>query len=123
MKSPNCSHHWPGCWSRSRWRVVWAGTTMAVAAGAGGVDDDVDVGVVVYMLGNGRGKQRAGRTGGARSVSRWRSSVLSTGERSIATTMIEGGHRVKAGQAVRVLDIPAQRLHGAWDCLHQHASG
>lgn len=81
------------------------------------------VGEVVYMLGNGRGKQRAGRTGGARSVSRWRSSVLSTGERSIATTMMEGGHRVKAGQAVRVLDIPAQRTHGAWDCLHQHASG
>ena len=81
------------------------------------------VGEVVYMLGNGRGKQRAGRTGGARSVSRWRSSVLSTGERSIATTMIEGGHRVKAGQAVRVLDIPAQRQYGAWDCLHQHASG
>ena len=81
------------------------------------------VGEVVYMLGNGRGKQRAGRTGGARSVSRWRSSVLSTGERSIATTMMEGGHRVKAGQAVRVLDIPAQRTHGAWDRLHQHASG
>lgn len=81
------------------------------------------VGEVIYMLGNGRGKQRAGRTGGARSVSRWRSSVLSTGERSIATTMIEGGHRVKAGQAVRVLDVPAQRTYGAWDKLHQHASG
>ncbi|MDD2713013.1 MAG: DUF927 domain-containing protein [Simplicispira sp.] len=81
------------------------------------------VGEVVYMLGNGRGKQRAGRSGGARAVTRWRSSVLSTGERSIATTMIEGGHRVKAGQAVRVLDVPAQRQHGAWDNLHQFATG
>ena len=81
------------------------------------------VGEVVYMLGNGRGKQRAGRAGGARAVTRWRSSVLSTGERSIATTMIEGGHRVKAGQAVRVLDIPAQRQYGAWDNLHQHTTG
>ena len=85
--------------------------------------DPRQVGEVVYMLGNGRGKQRAGRTGSARPVMRWRSSVLSTGERSIATTMTEGGHRVKAGQSVRLLDVPAQRTHGAWDDLHQHASG
>ena len=85
--------------------------------------DPRQVGEVVYMLGNGRGKQRAGRTGSARAVARWRSSVLSTGERSIATTMTEGGHRVKAGHAVRLLDVPAQRQHGAWDTLHHHATG
>ena len=85
--------------------------------------DPRQVGEVVYMLGNGRGKQRAGRTGTARPVMRWRSSVLSTGERSIATTMTEGGHRVKAGQAVRLLDVPAQRTYGAWDNLHQFATG
>lgn len=81
------------------------------------------VGEVVYMLGNGRGKQRAGRTGGARTVARWRTSVLSTGERSIAATMAEAGHRVKAGQAVRLLDIPIRRTHGALDNLHGHANG
>lgn len=85
--------------------------------------DPRQVGEVVYMLGNGRGKQRAGRTGSARPVMRWRSSVLSTGERSIATTMTEGGHRVKAGQSVRLLDVPAQRTHGAWDNLHQFDTG
>jgi len=85
--------------------------------------DPKQVGEVVYMLGNGRGKQRASRTGSARAVTRWRSSVLSTGERSIATTMTEGGHRVKAGQSVRLLDVPAQRTHGAWDNLHHLASG
>jgi putative DNA primase/helicase len=85
--------------------------------------DPRQVGEVVYMLGNGRGKQRAGRTGSARAVARWRSSVLSTGERSIATTMTEGGHRVKAGQSVRLLDVPAQRTYGAWDNLHQFDTG
>lgn len=85
--------------------------------------DPRQVGEVVYMLGNGRGKQRAGRTGSARPVMRWRSSVLSTGERSIATTMTEGGHRVKAGQSVRLLDVPAKRAHGAWDNLHQFDTG
>ncbi len=85
--------------------------------------DPRQVGEVVYMLGNGRGKQRAGRTGSARSVTRWRSSVLSTGERSIATTMTEGGHRAKAGQSVRLLDLPTQRTYGVWDNLHQYGSG
>jgi len=85
--------------------------------------DPRQVGEIVYMLGNGRGKQRAGRTGSARAVVRWRCSVLSSGERSIATTMAEGGHRVKAGQSVRLLDVPAARAHGAWDSVHGDASG
>lgn len=85
--------------------------------------DPREVGAIVYALGNGRGKQRASRTGSARAVSRWRCSVLSSGERTIGTTMVEGGHRIKAGQSVRLLDVPAQRTYGAWDNLHQHASG
>lgn len=85
--------------------------------------DPREVGTIVYALGNGRGKQRASRTGAARSVARWRCSVLSSGERSIGTTMADGGHRVKAGQSVRLLDVPAQRMYGAWDDLHHHVSG
>ena len=75
------------------------------------------------MLGNGQGKQRASRNGSARTTVRWRCIVLSTGEFSIATTMAAGGHRIKAGQSVRMLDVPAQRTHGAWDNLHQASSG
>lgn len=85
--------------------------------------DPREVGAIVYALGNGRGKQRAGRTGSARAVTRWRCFVLSSGERTIATTMQEGGHRAKAGQSVRLLDIPAARSHGAWDTLHDSPSG
>jgi putative DNA primase/helicase len=85
--------------------------------------DPREVGAIVYSLGNGRGKQRASRTGAARAVARWRCSVLSSGERTIGTTMAEGGHRLKAGQSVRLLDVPAQRKYGAWDDLHQHDSG
>jgi putative DNA primase/helicase len=85
--------------------------------------DPKEVGAIVYALGNGRGKQRASRSGSARSVTRWRCFVLSSGERTIGTTMMEGGHRTKAGQAVRLLDIPAARRFGAWDDLHGMASG
>ena len=85
--------------------------------------DPREVGAIVYQLANGVGKQRASRTGSARSVLRWRCFVLSSGERTIGTSMLEGGHRIKAGQSVRLLDVPAQREYGAWDNLHGHVSG
>ncbi len=85
--------------------------------------DPREVGAIVYSLGNGRGKQRSSRTGRARAVSRWRCFVLSSGERTIGTTMAEGGHRTKAGQAVRLLDVPAAGAFGAWDELHGFATG
>lgn len=85
--------------------------------------DPREVGAIVYSLGNGRGKQRAGRSGAARHVKTWRCSVISSGERTIGTTMMEGGHRIKAGQSVRLLDVPVQRQHGAWDELHAHLTG
>ncbi|WP_295457510.1 DUF927 domain-containing protein [uncultured Thiodictyon sp.] len=85
--------------------------------------DPREVGGIVYALGNGRGKQRASRTGAARGVTRWRCFIVSSGERTIATTMQEGGFRAKAGQGVRLLDIPAARTFGAWDDLQGLASG
>jgi len=80
--------------------------------------DPKEVGAIVYALGNGRGKQRANRSGNARGVTKWRCFVISSGERTIATTMQEGGHRAKAGQSMRLLDIPAAQAYGAWDALH-----
>ena len=85
--------------------------------------DPKEVGNIIYALGNGHGKQRAGRSGQARPVSRFRCFVLSTGERTIATTMGEAGQRAKAGQLVRMIDVPASRKFGAWDDLHEHPTG
>ncbi|WP_131112180.1 DUF927 domain-containing protein [Sulfuricystis thermophila] len=84
--------------------------------------DPREVGQIVYAVANGYGKQRASRTGAARSVTRWRCFLLSSGERSIETTMNEGGHRAKAGQSVRLLNVPVAREFGAWDDLHGAAS-
>ena len=122
-------------WGGESYRRSWRATANGLEGAASLFNDSLlaldeisecdprDVGEVVYMLGNGRGKQRASRTGTARAVVRWRSSVLSTGERSISASMAEAGQRVKAGQAVRLLDIPVQRTYGAWDDLHGHANG
>jgi len=77
-----------------------------------------------YMLANGSGKGRAGRDGSARRVAEWRSLFLSTGEEGIADRMAEargGPKRVRAGQEVRVLDIPADTgAHGLFETLHGH---
>lgn len=122
-------------WGGENYRRSWKATANGLEGAASLFNDSLlaldeiseceprEVGTVVYMLGNGRGKQRASRNGTARAVVRWRSSVLSTGERSVAASMAEAGQRVKAGQSVRLLDIPVQRTHGAWDKLHGYATG
>ncbi len=62
-----------------------------------------------YMLANGQGKSRAAKTGAARRAATWRVLFLSTGEISLSDKISEDGHgrKAKAGQEVRVLDIPA----------------
>jgi len=85
--------------------------------------DPREVGAIVYQLGNGRGKQRASRSGAAKPIAQWDVFLLSSGEHTIATAMAEGGHREKAGQAVRLLDVRVARKYGAWDELHGFASG
>ena len=84
--------------------------------------DPKEVGAIIYALTNGKGKQRASRSGSARGITRWRCFVISSGERTIATAMLEGGHRAKAGQSVRLLDIPVARKYGVWDHLRDFVS-
>lgn len=85
--------------------------------------DPREVGAIVYALANGYGKQRANRSGGARHVTRWSCFVLSSGERSVGTHMAEGGRRTKAGQSVRLLDVPVSGQFGAWNDLHGFQTG
>jgi uncharacterized protein (DUF927 family) len=84
------------------------------------------VAAAAYMLANGAGKGRASRDGGARRVAEWRVLFLSTGEEGIADRMTEarGGPRsARAGQEIRVLDIPAEAgPHGLFEALNGHAA-
>jgi uncharacterized protein (DUF927 family) len=80
------------------------------------------VGAAAYMLANGAGKGRASRDGGARRAATWRLLFVSSGEIGIAAALAEakgGPRRERAGQAVRVLDLPADGgRHGSFDVLH-----
>jgi len=77
-----------------------------------------DVGSIIYALGNGTGRQRGKVTGLPRQVQKWRVIVLSSGELTMGKHMESAGIRSKAGQEMRLLDIPAYRQYGAFDDLH-----
>jgi len=72
--------------------------------------DAKEAGSVAYMLANGMGKARAGRTGALRSPARWRTFFLSSGEISLADLAGRdgrGARRSAAGQEIRILDVEA----------------
>lgn len=85
--------------------------------------DGRDAGQISYMLANGQGKTRAGRSGEARPAAEWRLLFLSSGEIGLADKIAEDGRgrRIAAGQEVRIVDIAAdagaglgifENLHG-----------
>ncbi|MDQ3194926.1 MAG: DUF927 domain-containing protein [Pseudomonadota bacterium] len=87
--------------------------------------DPREAGENAYMLANGGGKTRAGRTGAARKCSEWRLLFLSNGEIGLAQHMRDGGKKAKAGQEIRLLDIPSDAGAGLglFNKLHDHVSG
>jgi putative DNA primase/helicase len=65
-----------------------------------------------YQLTGGTGKGRAARDGSLRQSLTWRTIVLSTGEVRIADKLAENGQRARAGQQVRLIDVPADAVVG-----------
>lgn len=83
-----------------------------------------DIGAAAYMLVNGSGKGRARADGGLRDSLTWRLLFLSTGEISLTSHMEEAGKRSKAGQEIRLADIPADtEEHGVFEQIHGHSHG
>ena len=77
----------------------------------------------IYMLGNGAGKQRANVRGTSRQVQRWRLILLSNGETTLKAHAKSAGLSVKAGQEIRLLEIPVFGQYGAFDDLHGMKDG
>ena len=76
-----------------------------------------------YMLGNGIGKLRSKRSGDAKEAKTFRLALLSSGESGISTKLKERGKTLKAGQSVRLLELPADSKYGIFDDLHNFKSG
>jgi putative DNA primase/helicase len=103
----------------------WRGTANAQESGAALVSDTVlcldeigvaearDAAAAAYQLATGIGKGRSHRDGMLREPMTWRVLTLSTGEIAMAAKVSEDcTRRAYAGQAVRLLDVPADAGHG-----------
>jgi uncharacterized protein (DUF927 family) len=83
-----------------------------------GQADPREIPETLYMLGNGTGKERARAGGGNRKRVTFTTLVLSSSEESAARMAEAAGRRMKAGQEVRLLDIPAI-VPGGYGCFEE----
>jgi putative DNA primase/helicase len=125
-----CSVHGDGTYKRT-WKATGNGMEATAAMFNDGflALDEIgecnpkEVGNIIYQVANGVGKSRANRNGGAKASYQWRVIVLSNGEVSIESAMQEAGQRVKAGQLMRLLNIPIFGKYGAFNELHDMKDG
>jgi uncharacterized protein (DUF927 family) len=88
--------------------------------------DPKEAGDVAYMLANSSGKVRSERTGTrTRARLSWRLLFLSAGEIGLAQHMAEAGKMVRAGQELRLAEIPADAGAGlgVFESLHDLENG
>lgn len=103
-------------------RLTWYGTALGIANEAEAHNDGLlpldeigqgsnarDVATSAYTLFNGAGKLQGAKEGGNRELKRWRTVAISTGEMDVETFLSAGGLKVKAGQLVRLLNIPMEK--------------
>ncbi|RLM02137.1 DNA primase [Gibbsiella quercinecans] len=113
-------------------RLTWYGTALGIANEAqahhdglltldevGQGADPKSVATSAYTLFNGSGKLQGAKDGGNRELKRWRTVAISTGEMDIETYLLSHGIKPKAGQLVRLLNIPLSKAV----CFHSHQNG
>jgi putative DNA primase/helicase len=95
-----------------------------------GLSDANKIGDISYMFSSGQGKHRLDKNCNQRKLREWRLLLLSTGEIDLATHMAEARKVAKAGQEIRLLDIPSrpkvaehEKTHGVFENIHDFKSG
>lgn len=87
-----------------------------------GQADPVSFGGIVYMLGNGGGKNRSDTSGKLKATNTFRTMLLSSGEKSVEEVLADGPRQknAMAGHLVRLIDIPVDTGtgQGAFEVLH-----
>lgn len=91
-----------------------------------GLVDSAKIGEIAYMLAGGSKKTRSDIYGEARDVKRWRLFLLSAGEIDLSTHMAESKKTTRAGQEVRLINIPAKpdiNSYGIFENIHGFING
>lgn len=82
----------------------------------GEINNPKELGNIVYMLANGKGKGRMTKQITAKPSYKWKIVFLSTGEKNLKEIMQENGQKTKLGQEIRLIDIDIdQSEHGLFD--------
>lgn len=113
-------------------RLTWYGTALGLANEAAAHNDALmpldevgqgadprSVAQSAYALFNGVGKLQGAKEGGNRDLKRWRTVAISTGEMDLETFIANTGQKAKAGQLVRLLNIPLSKSVR----FHEHQNG
>lgn len=113
-------------------RLTWYGTALGLANEAAAHNDALmpldevgqgadprSVAQSAYALFNGVGKLQGAKEGGNRDLKRWRTVAISTGEMDLETFIANTGQKAKAGQLVRLLNIPLSKSIR----FHEHQNG
>ncbi len=113
-------------------RLTWYGTALGLANEAAAHNDALmpldevgqgadprGVAQSAYALFNGVGKLQGAKEGGNRDVKRWRTVAISTGEMDLETFIATSGQKIKAGQLVRLLNIPLSKAVA----FHEYRNG
>ncbi|MFT5318105.1 MAG: putative DNA primase/helicase [Chlamydiales bacterium] len=107
-------------WAAPKWKNTWRSTDNGLEGlccshnDAFMVLDEIGqctpevVGKSVYMIANETAKLRANRKGDLKEIRNWRTLFASDGEISVEQMILEYTNKVKAGQLVRLLDVPLQ---------------
>ncbi|HEY4831402.1 MAG TPA: DUF927 domain-containing protein [Waddliaceae bacterium] len=86
--------------------------------------DPKTLGETAYMIANGSGRKRANKAGDGKSIKKWKTLLLSNGEKTLSAHITDGGKAIKAGQELRIITIPAEvGCHGAFETIHEFQTG
>ena len=123
-----------GCGNAKGFVGTWRATANGLEGAAAAASDTAlimdefgliapsEVGAALYSLGNGVGKSRMNRDATLKQSKTWRTQIISSGEVTVGAKVgEEKGRRVQAGQAVRLIDVSADRGRGLG--VFDHTSG
>ena len=65
--------------------------------------DPKTLGETAYMIANGSGRKRANKAGDGKSIKKWKTLLLSNGEKTLSAHITDGGKAIKAGQEMRTI--------------------
>lgn len=113
-------------------RLTWYSTALGIANEAEAHNDGLlpldeigqagnarEVSTSAYTLFNGSGKLQGAKDGGNREIKHWRTVAISTGEMDVETFLKSEGIKVKAGQLVRLLNVPMEKATK----FHEYSNG